>query len=89
VLIARLPAQSILWCFLVISLAGLLLLLRLWKTTDGTPGRGYRFHPSQILLLLLGTACGVTVLFVQRPNQDDIVYFHRALRFIWLQVMKC
>ena len=79
VLIARWPARSTLWCFLVISLAGLLLLLRLWKTTYGTPGRGYRFHPSQILLLLLGTACGVTVLLVRRPNQDDIVYFHRAL----------
>ena len=29
VLVARWPAQSIVWCFLVISLTGLLLLLRL------------------------------------------------------------
>ena len=79
VLVARWPAQSIVWCFLVISLTGLLLLLRLWKRTDAWAGRGYRFHPSQIPLILLGTACGVTVLFVRRPNQDDIVYFHRAL----------
>ena len=27
----------------------------------------------------MGIACGITVLFVRRPNQDDIVYFHRAL----------
>ena len=78
-LVVRWPAQTIVWCFLAIALAGLFLLSRLWKKTDAMPGRGYRFHPSQILLLLLGTACGMTVLFVRRPNQDDIVYFHRAL----------
>jgi hypothetical protein len=79
VLITRWPAQMIVWCFLAMSLAGLFLLLRLWKKTNAVPGRGYRFHPSQILLLLLATACAVTVLFVRRTNQDDIVYFHRAL----------
>jgi hypothetical protein len=79
VLVARWPAQTIIWSFLAIGIAGQFLLLCLWKKTDATPGREYRFHSSQILLLVLGTACAVTVLFVRRTNQDDIVYFHRAL----------
>src|SRR5205814_9574244 len=41
--------------------------------------RGYRFHPSQVLLLVLALLCAIPVLFVRRPNQDDVVYFHRAL----------
>ena len=79
VLVARWPAQTIVWCFFAISALGMFFLARVWKQTDATPGRRYRFHPSQILVLVLGVACAVTVLFIRRPNQDDIVYFHRAL----------
>jgi hypothetical protein len=79
VLILRWPAQTIAWCFLVIAVAGFFFMSRLWKKTHATPGRGYRFHPSHILLLGLGSVCAITVLFVRRPNQDDVVYFHRAL----------
>jgi hypothetical protein len=79
VLIVRWPAKTIIWCFLTIAIAGFLFLGRLWKKTNSTPGKGYRFHLSQILLLVLGFAYAITVLFVRRPNQDDVVYFHRAL----------
>src|SRR5205809_2597049 len=79
VLILRWPAKTIIWCFLLIAIAGFLLLGRLWKKTNATPGERYRFHPSQILLVALGLLCAITVLFVRRPNQDDVVYFHRAL----------
>jgi hypothetical protein len=79
VVILRWPAKTITWCFLTIAIAGFFLLGRLWKKTNSTPGKGYRFHLSQILLLVLGFAYAITVLFVRRPNQDDVVYFHRAL----------
>ncbi len=79
VLVARWPAQTMVWCFFVVAFSGLFLLARIWKKTNATPGSGYRFHPSQVLLLVTATACAVTVLFLRRPNQDDIVYFHRAL----------
>ena len=79
VLVLRWPAKTITWCFLAIAIAGFFLLGRLWKKTNATPGQGYRFHPSQILLLFLALLCAITVLFVRRPNQDDVVYFHRAL----------
>jgi len=79
VLIARWPAKTIIWCFLGITTVAFFLLARLWKETDATPGKGYRFHPSQVLLVALGLLCAITVLFVRRPNQDDVVYFHRAL----------
>jgi hypothetical protein len=79
VLVARWPAETMVWCFFAIAFSGLFLLARLCKKTNATPGCGYRFHASQILLLILAAACAVTVLFVRRPNQDDIVYFHRAL----------
>jgi hypothetical protein len=79
VLVVRWPAVTIVWCFFVIAFVGSFLLSRVWKKTNATPGCGYRFHPSQILLLALGAGCAITVLFVRRPNQDDIVYFHRAL----------
>jgi hypothetical protein len=79
VLILRWPANTITWCFVAIAVPGLFLLRRLWKKTNATPGRRYRFHPSQLLLVALGLACSITVLFVRRPNQDDVVYFHRAL----------
>ncbi len=79
VLVLRWPAKTITWCFLAIALAGFLALGRLWKKTSEVPGKGYRFHPSQILLVGLGLAYSATALFVRRPNQDDVVYVHRAL----------
>ncbi|HEX9425448.1 MAG TPA: hypothetical protein VF899_19555 [Pyrinomonadaceae bacterium] len=79
VLVVRWPAVTMVWCFFVIAFVGSFLLSRLWKKTNATPGCGYRFHPSQILLLAVAAGCAITVLFVRRPNQDDIVYFHRAL----------
>jgi hypothetical protein len=79
VLVARWPAHTIVWCFFAIALAGLFSLVRLWGKTNATPGRGYQFHPSQLLLIVLGAACAITVLFLQRANQDDVVYFHRVL----------
>jgi hypothetical protein len=79
VLLLRWPAKSIIWCFLAIAIAGFFFLRRLWKKTNAAPGKEYRFHLSHILLLVLGLAYAVTVLFVRRPNQDDVVYFHRAL----------
>ena len=79
VLVVRWPAVTMVWCFFVIASVGSFLLFRLWKKTNAMPGCGYRFYPSQVLLLVLGVGCAVTVLFVRRPNQDDIVYFHRAL----------
>ena len=79
VLVVRWPAVAMTWCFVVIASVGLFVLFRLCKKTNATPGCGYRFHPSQVLLLVLGAGCAITVLFVRRPNQDDIVYFHRAL----------
>jgi hypothetical protein len=79
VLIVRWPAKTITWCFLGITTVAFFLLGRLWKETDATPGKGYRFYFSHLLLLLLGVACATAVLFVRRPNQDDVVYFHRTL----------
>ena len=79
VLIFRWPAKTITWCFLAIAIAGFLTLRYLWKKTSASPGKGYRFHPSQVLLAGLGLAYAATVLFVRRPNQDDVVYFHRVL----------
>jgi hypothetical protein len=79
VLILGWPAKTITWCFLAMAIAGFFFLGRLWKRTNGLPGNGYRFHPSQVLLVILGLAYATTVLFVRRPNQDDVVYFHRAL----------
>ncbi len=79
VLVARWPAQTMVWCFFVIAVCSLFFLTRLWKKANATPGYGYRFHPSQILLVIMGAACATTVLFVRRPSQDDVVYFHRAL----------
>ncbi len=79
VLIIRWPAKTITWCFLAIAIPGFFLLGRLFKKTNATPGNGYRFHLSQIFLLVLAIGYGTTVLFVRRPNQDDVVYFHRAL----------
>jgi len=79
VLVLRWPAKTITWCFLAMAVAGFFSLGRLWKKTNATPGKGYRFHLSQVLLLVLGIAYATTALFVRRPNQDDVVYFHRAL----------
>ena len=79
VLLARWPAQTVVWCFFAIALAGLLSLGRLWTKTNAVPGRRYQFHSCHVLLIVLAAACAITTLFVRRPNQDDIVYFHRAL----------
>jgi hypothetical protein len=79
VLIARWPARTITWCALAIAILGISFLWSVWKKANATPGRGYRFHPSQILLVTLGLAYAIDALFVRRPNQDDVVYFHRAL----------
>ena len=79
VLIVRWPAKTIIWCFLGIMTVAFFVLARLWKETDATPGKGYRFHLSHIFLLFLGIAWATAVLFVRRPNQDDVVYFHRVL----------
>jgi hypothetical protein len=79
VLLLRWPAGTITWCFLVIAVAGFVLLARVWKKTNAIPGKGYRFHASHVLLIALGLAYATTILFVRRPNQDDVVYFHRAL----------
>ena len=79
VLIVRWPAKTIMLCFLVIAIPSLFLLGRLWKKTNTTPGKYYRFHFSHVLLVILGIVYATTVLFVRRPNQDDVVYFHRAL----------
>ena len=79
VLVVRWPAETITWFFLVIAVPGFLLLRRLWKKTNAIPGKYYRFHVSHVLLLVLGIAYASTALFVRRPNQDDVFYFHRAL----------
>jgi hypothetical protein len=79
VLIVRWPAETIIWCFLGITTVAFFLMARLWKETDAAPGKGYRFHLSHICLLFLGIAWATVVLFVRRPNQDDVVYFHRVL----------
>ena len=79
VLLARWPAHTITWCFLAFVAAGSVALGRLWTKTNAVPGKGYRFHPSQLLLVALGVGYAITALFVRRPNQDDVVYFHRAL----------
>jgi len=79
VLVVRWPAKTMTCCFLAIAILGFSFLWLVWKKANATPGRGYRFHPSQILLLALGSAYAIKALFVRRPNQDDVVYFHRAL----------
>ncbi|HEU0048489.1 MAG TPA: hypothetical protein VFQ43_12900, partial [Nitrososphaera sp.] len=79
VLVLRWPAKTITWCFLAMCIVGFFLLGRLWKKTKVNSGKYYRFHLSHVLLVVLGTVYAITVLFVRRPNQDDVVYFHRAL----------
>ncbi len=79
VLIVRWPAKTITWCFLALAIAGFFLLARFWNKTNATPGKGYRFHLSHLFLLILGLGYAMAVLFVRRPNQDDVVYFHRVL----------
>ena len=78
VLVMRLPAWSVIGFFFGFSILALYGVRR-WTKDKAVPGAGYRFHRSHLLLLALGVGCGTTVLFVLRPNQDDIVYFHRAL----------
>ena len=79
VAILRWPAKTITWCFLVMSIAGFFFLRSLWKKTNATPGKGYRFHPSQIFLFAVGLVYAIIALYVRRPNQDDVVYVHRVL----------
>jgi hypothetical protein len=79
VLIARWPARSIIWLFFVITVLGLLFAARSWKRTHVVPGYGYHFHLAHVFLLLLAMGCATVPLFILRPNQDDVVYFHRAL----------
>src|SRR5436190_4832371 len=74
VLVLRWPAKTITWCFLAIAFAGFFFLARLLKKTNSTRGKGYGFHLSQIFLLVLGFAYAITILFVRRPNKDDVVY---------------
>ena len=71
--------RTITWCFLVVAIAGFVLLARVWKNTNVIPGKGYRFHPSHLLLLAICLVYATTILFVRRHNQADVVYFHRAL----------
>lgn len=79
VLIVRWPAKTITWCGVAIAVVGFSLLWRVWKKREAVPGRGYRFHGAHLLLIAVGSAYATTALFVRRPNQDDVVYFHRAL----------
>src|SRR6266496_6714212 len=79
VLIVRWPAKMITWFFLAFAIAGFFLLARFWNKTNATPGKGYRFHLSHLFIVILGLGYAITVLFVRRPNQDDVVYFHRVL----------
>jgi hypothetical protein len=79
VLIARWPAWTIIWFFFAIGALGFFFLSRLWTRTNATPFRGYCFHRSPLLLVVLAIGCAAAPLFMRQPNQDDIVYFHRAL----------
>ncbi len=76
VLVTRLPAWSSVAFFFG---ASILVLIGDVCWTKALARWRYEFHWSHLLLLALGVGAGVTVLFVLRPNQDDIVYFHRAL----------
>jgi hypothetical protein len=51
----------------------------LWKKTGAVPGRGLVFIYLKLFFLSWRRPAAVTVLFVQRPNQDAVVYLHRAL----------
>ena len=79
VLVARWPAHTITWLFLAFAITGSVGLRCLWTRTSAIPGKSYRFHASHLLLLALGLGYAITALFVRRPNQDDVVYFHRAV----------
>jgi hypothetical protein len=79
VLAARWPAHTITWSFLGFAISGGVALGLLWRKTSAIPGKSYRFHPSHLLLVAFGLGYAITALFVRRPNQDDVVYFHRAL----------
>ena len=79
VLVARWPAYSLAWCFLGFAIPGFSLFAVLWKKNNTVPGKHYRFHPCHVFLLVLGLSYATLALFVRRPNQDDVVYFHRAL----------
>ena len=67
--------RTITWCFLVVAIAGFVLLARVWKNTNVIPGKGYRFHPSYLLLVAICLAYATTILFVRRHNQADVYIF--------------
>jgi hypothetical protein len=52
--VTRWAAQTITWCFFGIAIAVFVAFGRLWTKTNAIPGKDYRFHPSHLLLQLLG-----------------------------------
>src|SRR5207247_11351849 len=44
-----------------------------------SPAKGYRLLLFHLFHLILVLGYAMEVLFVRRPNQDDVVYFHRVL----------
>jgi hypothetical protein len=79
VLVARWPAYTLTWCFLAFAIPGFFLFGLLWKKTNRIPGTRYQFHPVHLVVLFLALGYAGLALFERRPNQDDVVYFHRAL----------
>lgn len=79
VLLTRLPALSIVWFFLGFAALAYGWVIVYWKRHHVVLLWDYSFQPVHLLVLALALSCGVVVLFVLEPNQDDIVYFHRAL----------
>ncbi len=78
VLLTRLPAWSVIPIFVILSVLGFYGARR-WLKEGPIPRVPYRFCGPHLLLLAMGLGCGTIVLFLLRPNQDDVVYFHRAL----------
>ncbi|MEP6955977.1 MAG: DUF6077 domain-containing protein [Chthoniobacterales bacterium] len=78
VLLLRWPAWTVLLLFILFVAAFV------WVVRRCDRGKGhwlwaYDYHSVHLWLFGMGGLCGVTVLFLLRPNQDDVVYFHRAL----------
>src|SRR5215217_5456948 len=79
VLVARWPVWIIIPVFLATGVSGSFFAARFLRERAAMPGHGYRFHQSHFLLVVLAAGSAITPLFLLRPNQDDVVYFHRAL----------
>lgn len=79
VLLVRWPAKTIVLTFVAAVCLCLVVLNWSWRRTNTRPRIRYDFHIAHLLLALAGAGCAVLVLFVHRPNQDDVVYFHRVL----------